>query len=177
MLTQCQWELSVQLYFIANSTVAWPPVVLKSLETNSGAMPFPLSFSVGSRSCALRAASRHDWAPKVKNRCLLAKTTVRYGGLGRNRTTDTRIFNAELNIKGIFISKFFSACTKVVCVFLSIHTRYSQSFFRTTVWPKTWHRGWKFSNFSLLCSFRANSFLSSWPIEHASTISVRFRCN
>ena len=42
------------------------------------------------------------------------------GGLGRNRTIDTRIFNAVLQTKDILYSKFKSVQTKVVCVFCAI---------------------------------------------------------
>jgi hypothetical protein len=43
-----------------------------------------------------------------------------FGGLGRNRTIDTRIFNAVLQTKDIVFSKFNSGQAKVVCVFCAI---------------------------------------------------------
>jgi hypothetical protein len=43
-----------------------------------------------------------------------------FGGLGRNRTIDTRIFNAVLKTKDIVFSKFSSGQAKVVCVFCAI---------------------------------------------------------
>jgi hypothetical protein len=42
------------------------------------------------------------------------------GGLGQNRTADTRIFNAPLQTENRTKSKFNSGQAKVVCVFCAI---------------------------------------------------------
>jgi hypothetical protein len=47
-------------------------------------------------------------------------SSLEFGGLGRNRTIDTRIFNAVLQTKDILFSKFNSGQAKVVCVFCAI---------------------------------------------------------
>ena len=57
---------------------------------------------------------------QTKNPSNIAAARVLNGGLGRNRTTDTRIFNAFLQTKDILFSKFNSGQAKVVCVFCAI---------------------------------------------------------
>jgi hypothetical protein len=55
--------------------------------------------------------------PKKKRRKNLRTYGVNFGGLGRNRTIDTRIFNAKLQTKERIFSKSSTVQAKVVCVF------------------------------------------------------------
>jgi hypothetical protein len=57
--------------------------------------------------------------PKKKP-LFLTKQRLFVWWLGRNRTIDTRIFNAVLETKDILSSKFNSGQAKVVCVFCAI---------------------------------------------------------
>jgi hypothetical protein len=57
---------------------------------------------------------------KAENPSNIAAARVLFGGLGRNRTNDTRIFNAVLQTKDIVFSKFNSGQAKVVCTFCAI---------------------------------------------------------
>jgi hypothetical protein len=50
----------------------------------------------------------HQLRQKTENPSNISIAGVWIGGLGRNRTIDTRIFNAVLKLKVLLISKLFS---------------------------------------------------------------------